>query len=55
VEDLSKSKDVLKEAHRILKEQFGFYFATVQVEKERTEPSGAEDIDITRRFPLKRI
>ncbi len=55
VENLSKSKDVLKEAHRILEEQFGFYFATVQIEKERAEPSGAEDIDITRRFPLKRL
>ena len=55
VDNLSKSKDVLKEARRILKEQFGFYFATVQIEKERTELSGAEDIDITRRFPLKRI
>lgn len=55
VDNLSKSEDVLKEAHRILKEQFNFYFATVQVEKEPTDTSGAEDIDIARTFPIKRI
>ncbi len=55
VDNLSESKVVLKEAHRILEEQFNFYFSTVQIEKERTEPSGAGDIDITRRLPLKRI
>ncbi len=32
----------------MLKEKFGFYFSTIQVEKECAEIDEAEDIDITK-------
>jgi hypothetical protein len=32
----------------MLKEKFGFYFSTIQVEKECAEIDEAEDIDIMR-------
>ncbi len=32
----------------MLKEKFGFYFSTIQVEKECAEIDEASDIDITR-------
>lgn len=45
IEDLSKSHDILKETHKILKEKFNFYFSTIQIEKECTDTGEAKDID----------
>ncbi|WP_192497329.1 cation diffusion facilitator family transporter [Halospina sp. K52047b] len=42
------SQSVLKEAHELLKSQFGFFFVTLQVETACLDESGAEDIDVTR-------
>lgn len=39
---------VLARAHRMLKEKFGFYFVTLQVESDCIDESGAEAIDVTR-------
>ena len=47
-DNLSKSQDILREATNIVKEKFDFYFSTIQVEEERVEIDGADDIDITR-------
>jgi cobalt-zinc-cadmium efflux system protein len=47
-DDLSKTDDILQKATNMLKEKFGFYFSTIQVEKECAEIDEAEDIDITR-------
>jgi cobalt-zinc-cadmium efflux system protein len=48
VDDVSQSERILKEAHRILKEDYKFYFSTIQIEKECTDSGEAEHIDITR-------
>ncbi|MES1945340.1 cation diffusion facilitator family transporter [Salinisphaera sp. PC39] len=42
---------VLKAAHGMLKDRFGFFFATLQVESTCLDESGAEAIDITRAPP----
>ena len=46
-DDLSKTDDILQMATKMLKEKFGFYFSTIQVEKECAEIDEASDIDIT--------
>jgi cobalt-zinc-cadmium efflux system protein len=48
VRDGADPQAVLKEAHDRLKEQFGFFFVTLQVERVCLDESGAEAIDITR-------
>ena len=48
VETDSHTQAVLAAAHRMLKEKFGFYFVTLQVESTCIDESGAEAIDITR-------
>jgi cobalt-zinc-cadmium efflux system protein len=48
VSDQSKSQDILKEAHEILKDKFNFYFSTLQIEDECTDSGEAMDIDIFR-------
>ncbi|WP_342635554.1 cation diffusion facilitator family transporter [Antarcticimicrobium luteum] len=40
---------VLKAAHSLLRERFGFFFVTLQVEDRCLDESGAESIDVTRR------
>lgn len=47
IDDVSHFERILKEAHRILKEDYKFYFSTVQLEKECTDSGEAEHIDIT--------
>jgi len=42
---------VLKTAHGLLKEQYGFFFATLQVEAICLDESGAAAIDVTRVAP----
>ncbi|MDF9436114.1 cation diffusion facilitator family transporter [Chromohalobacter israelensis] len=42
------SQDVLRAARNALKERFGFFFVTLQVERGCLDESGAEAIDITR-------
>lgn len=44
----AKSGAILEEANRILKEEFGFFFSTVQIETKRMDTVGAEDIDVTK-------
>ena len=41
-------QDVLKAAHGMLRDRFGFFFVTLQVENRCLDESGAETIDITR-------
>ncbi|WP_067562394.1 cation diffusion facilitator family transporter [Halofilum ochraceum] len=48
VETDSDSQAVLADAYRMLREKFGFYFVTLQVESTCIDESGAEAIDITR-------
>lgn len=47
-DDLSKIDDILQKATKMLKEEFDFYFSTIQVEKECAEIEEARDIDITK-------
>lgn len=44
IKDVSKSQDVLRKIQKILKEKFGFYFSTVQLETKCND-KGAEAID----------
>jgi cobalt-zinc-cadmium efflux system protein len=39
---------VLKSAHRMVREKFGFFFVTLQVEDVCLDESGAEAVDVTR-------
>lgn len=39
---------ILGGAHKMLREQFGFYFVTLQIENSCLDESGAEAIDVTR-------
>lgn len=41
-------QEVLRTAHAMLRERFGFFFVTLQVEDRRLDESGAEQIDIIR-------
>ncbi|MCF6302916.1 MAG: cation diffusion facilitator family transporter [Devosiaceae bacterium] len=41
-----KTDTVLKAAHKLLKEDFGFYFATVQVETARMDEKHSTEIDV---------
>ena len=41
-------QELLKAAHAMLRERFGFFFVTLQVEDHCLDESGAEKIDITR-------
>lgn len=47
VTDAADPQGVLKAAHGRLKEQFGFFFATLQVENVCFDETGAEAIDVT--------
>ncbi len=47
-DDLSKTDDILQKATKMLKEEFDFYFSTIQVEKECADIAEARDIDITK-------
>ncbi|PWE32876.1 zinc ABC transporter [Maritimibacter sp. 55A14] len=47
--DLNRDpQEVLRTAHTMLRERFGFFFVTLQVEDRCLDESGAEMIDITR-------
>uniref|UniRef100_UPI0025CCF6D8 cation diffusion facilitator family transporter n=1 Tax=Sediminimonas sp. TaxID=2823379 RepID=UPI0025CCF6D8 len=48
VQDDQDPQEVLKAAHSMLGERFGFFFVTLQVEDRCLDESGAETIDITR-------
>jgi len=48
IEDGQDPQAVLRTAHRALKEKYGFFFVTLQVETACLDESGAEAIDITR-------
>ncbi|QYX58032.1 cation diffusion facilitator family transporter [Roseovarius sp. SCSIO 43702] len=48
VRDGHYPQDVLKAAHGMLRDRFGFFFVTLQVETRCLDESGAETIDITR-------
>src|ERR671917_814183 len=52
-DDLSKTDDILQKATNMLKEKFGFYFSTIQIEKECAEIDEASDIDITKQARKK--
>lgn len=40
---------MLKAAHSLLRERFGIFFVTLQVEDRCLDESGAESIDVTHR------
>ncbi len=42
-----KMESVLEEAHDLLREKFGFYFSTIQVETECLDEDHARDLDIS--------
>ncbi|MCR9221526.1 MAG: cation diffusion facilitator family transporter [Alphaproteobacteria bacterium] len=48
VEDGADPQDLLERATSLLKQRFGFYFTTVQIERRRPDEAGAEAIDVTR-------
>lgn len=48
VESKTDPQTILADAHRMLREKFGFYFVTLQIESECLDESGAEAIDVTR-------
>ncbi len=48
VESGTDSQAILAHAHEMLRERFGFYFVTLQVESICLDESGAEAIDVTR-------
>jgi len=48
IKDELDPQAVLRAAHRALKEKYGFFFVTLQVETACLDESGAEPIDITR-------
>jgi len=45
----SDPQEVLEQAHTLLRDRFGFYFATLQVETKCLDESAAAAIDITRK------
>lgn len=49
------SDQILKKIHKILKEDYGFYFSTVQIERECTDSGEADHIDIKKRTKWKMI
>lgn len=48
VQEGAEPQGVLKAAHGMLRDRFGFFFVTLQVEDRCLDESGAEMIDITR-------
>lgn len=48
VQDHHDPQELLKRAHAMLRDRFGFFFVTLQVESRCLDESGAETIDITR-------
>ena len=47
IRDGGHPREILKAAHQMLRERFGFFFVTLQVEDRCIDESGAEAIDIT--------
>ncbi len=47
VENNDNNENLLKEAHDILSDKFGFYFSTIQIETKCTNRHRARDIDIS--------
>jgi cobalt-zinc-cadmium efflux system protein len=45
VGSMSSAQRVLKEAYRVLRDQYGFHFSTLQIETSCLDEIGAEDID----------
>lgn len=51
-DDDTDPQTVLETAHRLLRENFGFFFITLQVENTCQDESGTEAIDVTRTGPI---
>jgi len=47
VENEKGNKNLLKQAHGLLRQDFGFYFSTIQIETECSDEDHARDLDIT--------
>ena len=45
-DNMTKPDKILKEAHKILKDKFKFYFSTIQIEKKCTDSGDAREINI---------
>jgi cobalt-zinc-cadmium efflux system protein len=48
INDSAQHEQILREAHQILKEKFGIYFSTLQIEVVCMDETGAEAIDMTK-------
>lgn len=48
VSDPKKNEHILRAAHRLLKEKYGLYFSTLQIEENCLDEEGVEAIDVTR-------
>lgn len=47
IDAAKNSAVVLREAHKLLREQFGFYFSTLQLETDCLDEDHARDLDIS--------
>ena len=55
INDIQQSEKLLHEIHRLLKEKFGFYFSTIQIEETCLDEVGAEAIDMTKAAPPHKL
>jgi cobalt-zinc-cadmium efflux system protein len=51
ISDASQHERILRDAYQLLKEKFGIYFSTLQIEETCLDEVGAEAIDITKTVP----
>jgi len=47
IDQSGRAGSVLEEAHRLLRNQFGFYFSTIQIEDSCLDEDHAKDLDIS--------
>ncbi len=47
IDEAEGTASVLRRAHDLLREKFGFYFSTIQVETECLDEDHARDLDIS--------
>ena len=47
IDEAKNTASVLREAHALLREKFGFYFSTIQIETECLDEDHARDLDIS--------
>ncbi len=55
IDDRTEHHDVLDQAHDLLRERFGFYFATLQIETRCPNPHDAPEIDFADTRPVSNV